>query len=114
MHNLPVALRTHVGTNCCTRIRFFGGVFMIFYWAKSDEIGENAFRYMYMRETPSCLCIISTICPFLDPILGFTLLTSARTNQDAFSTPLSYCSAVCQYVEYEDISTVTWALTSKE
>jgi hypothetical protein len=26
---------------------------------------------------------------------------------------LSYCSTVCQYVEREDISTVTWALTSK-
>jgi hypothetical protein len=46
--------------------------------------------------------------------LGFTLLTSARTNQDALSMLLSYCSTVCQYVECEDISTVTWALTSKE
>jgi len=44
--------------------------------------------------------------------LGFTNLTSARTNQDAPSMLLSYCSTVCQYVEREDISTVTWALTS--
>ncbi len=46
--------------------------------------------------------------------LGFTLLTSARTNQDALSMLLSYCSTVCQYVEREDISIVAWALTSKE
>ncbi len=39
---------------------------------------------------------------------------SARTNQDALSMLLSYCSTICQYVEGEDISTVTWALTSKE
>ena len=36
--------------------------------------------------------------------LGFTNLTSARTNQDALSMLLSYCSTVCQYVELEDIS----------
>ncbi len=48
-----------------------------------------------------------------DP-LGFTLLTSSRTYQDALSMLLSYCSTVWQYVEREDISTVTWALTSKE
>ena len=46
--------------------------------------------------------------------LGFTLLTSARTNQDALSMLLSYCNNVCQCVEREDISAVTWALTSKE
>jgi hypothetical protein len=46
--------------------------------------------------------------------LGFTLLTSSRTNQDALSVLLSYCSTVWQYVEREDISTVTWELTSKE
>ncbi len=47
--------------------------------------------------------------------LGFTLLTSTRrTNQDALSMLLSYCITVWQYAECEDISTVTWALTSKE
>ena len=46
--------------------------------------------------------------------LGFTLLTSSRTNQDALSMLLSYCSTVWQYVEREDISIMTWALTSKE
>ena len=33
-------------------------------------------------------------------------------DQDALSMLLSYCSTVCQYGEREDISTVTWALTS--
>jgi hypothetical protein len=46
--------------------------------------------------------------------LGFTLLTSSRTNQDALSMLPSYCITVWQYDEREDISTVTWALTSKE
>jgi hypothetical protein len=46
--------------------------------------------------------------------LGFTLLTSARTNQNALSMLLSYCSTVCLYVERDGISTVTWALTSRE
>ena len=46
--------------------------------------------------------------------VGFTLLTSARTNQDALSMLLSYCSNVWPYVVREDISTVTWALTSSD
>ncbi len=60
-----------------------------------------------------CLCM--TKYWMRDEIrLGFTLLTSARTNQDALSMLLPYCSTVCQCVEREDISSVTWALTSKE
>jgi hypothetical protein len=65
------------------------------------------------------LCSLCSLCMtkywMRDEIrLGFTLLTSAHTNQDALSMLVSYCSTVCQCVEREDISSVTWALTSKE
>ncbi len=41
-------------------------------------------------------------------------VSAYSTSQDARSMLLSYCSSVCQYDEREDVSTVTWALTSKE
>ena len=41
-------------------------------------------------------------------------ITAVSCCTSTLSMLLSYCSTVCQYVEREDISTVTWALTSKE